>query len=123
MNTALWIAQGLLAAAFLLAGVSKLAQEHSKLADQMGWPADFSPGFVKTIGALELLGAVGLILPGLIDTAPILTPVAAVGLAAIQTGAVVVHTRRKETQMIFINIVLIAIAAFIAWGRFGSYPL
>jgi uncharacterized membrane protein YphA (DoxX/SURF4 family) len=123
MNTALWIAQGLLAAAFLFAGVTKLTQEHGKLADQMGWPADFSPGFVKAIGAFELLGAIGLILPGLLGVAPILTPIAAVGLATIQTGAVVVHARRKETQMIFINILLIAIAVFIAWGRFGPYPL
>lgn len=123
MNTALWIVQGLLAAGFLFAGASKLAQHHDKLTDQMGWPGDFSPGFVNTIGGLEVLGALGLILPGIFDTAPELTPIAAVGLALVQVGAVVVHIRRKEIQMIFINIILIALAAFVAWGRFGDYPL
>lgn len=123
MSVALWIAQGLLAAGFLFAGVSKLTQHHDKLSEQMGWPEDFSPGSVKTIGALEVLGALGLILPGLTDIAPVLTPIAAVGLAVMQAGAVVVHLRRKENQMVFVNLILIAFAVFIAWGRFGAYPL
>ena len=123
MNVALWIAQGVLAVAFVVAGTMKLAQSHGKLAAQMGWPEDFSPGIVKVIGGLELLGGLGLILPSLTGLAPVLTPLAAVGLAAIQVGAVLVHQRRKETQMLIVNLVLIALLAFVAWGRFGEYPL
>ena len=123
MNTALWIVQGLLAAAFLFAGVMKFTQGHDKLSEQMGWPEDFSPGVVKFIGAMEALGGLGLILPGLLSVAPILTPIAASGLAIIQIAAITVHLRRGEKQMIFINAVLAALAIFVAWGRFGDYPL
>jgi len=123
MNTALWVAQGLLAVAFVVAGTMKLTQAHGKLAEQMGWPKDFSAGTVKLIGGLELLGGLGLILPSLTGVAPILTPLAAVGLAVIQVGAVVVHMRRKETPMLIANLVLIALLAFVAWGRFGDYAL
>lgn len=123
MNVALWIVQGLLAVVFMLAGTMKLTQAHGKLAEQMGWPGDFSPGVVKLIGALELLGALGLVLPALTGVAPILTPIAAVGLAVIQAGAVFVHLRRKETPNLVGNLVFIAGLVFIAWGRFGDYSL
>lgn len=123
MNVALWIAQGLLAAAFLAAGVVKLIQPREKLAERMGWVEDFSGGHVKTIGALEVLGALGLILPGVTGIAPLLVPVAASGLALDQIGAAVVHARRGESNYIVANLILIALALFVAWGRFGSYPL
>ena len=86
MNVTLWIVQALLAAAFLFAGVSKLTQHHDRLSEQMGWPGDFSPTFVKLIGGLEVLGAIGLISPGVTGIAPILVPLAATGLAVIQAG-------------------------------------
>jgi uncharacterized membrane protein YphA (DoxX/SURF4 family) len=123
MNTALWVVQGLLAVAFVVAGTMKLTQAHGKLAEQMGWPQDFSSGTVKLIGGLELLGGLGLILPSMTGVAPILTPLAAVGLAVIQVGAVFVHLRRKETPLLIVNLVLIALLAFVAWGRFGDYAL
>jgi uncharacterized membrane protein YphA (DoxX/SURF4 family) len=123
MNVAIWIAQGLLAVAFVFAGTMKLTQAHGKLSEQMGWPEDFSPGVVKLIGGLELLGGLGLVLPSLIGSAPVLTPLAAVGLAVIQLGAVIVHQRRGETQMLMVNLILIALLAFVAWGRFGPYAL
>lgn len=123
MNVALWVVQGLLAAVFLLAGTMKLTQAHGKLAEQMGWPDDFSPSVVKLIGGLELLGALGLILPALTGVAPILTPIAAVGLAVIQVGAVFVHLRRNEAPNLVINLILLAGLIFVAWGRFGGYSL
>ena len=123
MNVAIWIAQGLLAVAFVFAGTMKLTQAHGKLAEQMGWPEDFSPGVVKLIGGLELLGGLGLILPSLIGSAPVLTPLAAVGLAVIQLGAVIVHHRRGEARMLMVNLILIALLVFVAWGRFGAYAL
>jgi len=123
MNTALWIAQILLALLFATAGLLKLRQPREKLVASMGWVEDFSGGFVKFVGGVELLGALGLILPAVTDIAPILVPIAATGLAVAQVGAAIVHVRRKEPRFIIGNLVLIAIAVFIAWGRFGDYPL
>ena len=122
MNVVLWIVAGLLAVAFLGAGLMKLAQPREKLVESgMGWAGEFSPGAVKAIGALEVLGALGLILPALFDIATVLVPLAAVGLALVMVGAIVVHARRKETPMVATNVVLLALAVFVAWGRFGEY--
>lgn len=118
MNIALWIVQILLAAAFLMAGVLKTTQPKEKLAKNMPWVESFSPGTVKLIGAAEFLGAVGLILPWATGIAEWLTPVAAVGLALIQAGAIVTHLRRDEAKVIPVNIVLLALAVFVAVGRF-----
>ena len=123
MNIALWIVAGLLAIAFLGAGVMKLTQPKEKLQTNMGWVEDFSVLQVKGIGALELLGAIGLIVPGVTGIAPILVPIAALGLAVIMIGAAVTHIRRSETPMASVNLVLFAGAVFVAWGRFGPYPL
>jgi uncharacterized membrane protein YphA (DoxX/SURF4 family) len=65
----------------------------------------------------------GLILPTATGIAPVLTPIAAAALAVEQIGAMIVHIRRKEPQMIFANVILIAVAVFIVWGRFGDYSL
>ena len=122
MNVVLWIVAGLLAVAFLAAGLMKLAQPKKKLADSgMGWTEDFSDGAVKGIGALEVLGAVGLILPAALGIVPVLVPIAVTGLALLMLGAAVTHARRKESPNIVVNIVLLALAAFVAWGRFGPY--
>jgi uncharacterized membrane protein YphA (DoxX/SURF4 family) len=122
VNVVLWIVAGVLAAAFLGAGLMKLAQPRKRLADSgMGWTEDFSDGAVKGIGALEVLGALGLILPAALDVVPVLVPVAAVGLAAVMLGAIVVHTRRKETSNVVVTVVLLALAVFVAWGRFGPH--
>lgn len=122
MNVTLWIIAGVLAAVFLAAGVMKLTQTREKLAESgMAWAGDFSPGAVKAIGALEVLGAVGLILPAAVDISPTLVAWAALGLTLVMLGASVVHLRRKESQMVPINLVLLALAAFVAWGRFGPY--
>ena len=122
MNVVLWIVAGVLAAAFLGAGLMKITQPRKKLADSgMGWTEDFGDGAVKAIGALEVLGALGLILPAVFDVATVLVPIAATGLALLMLGAAVTHARRKESQMIVANVVLFALAAFVAWGRFGPY--
>ncbi len=122
MNVVLWIVAGVLAAAFLASGLMKLAQPKKKIVDSgMGWAEDFSDGAVKGIGALEVLGALGLILPAVFDVATVLVPIAATGLALIMLGAAVTHARRKESQMVVVNVVLLLLAAFVAWGRFGPY--
>jgi uncharacterized membrane protein YphA (DoxX/SURF4 family) len=123
MNVFLWILASLLAAMFLAAGAGKLLQSKDKLASSpnMAWTEDFSPEMLKAIGGIEVLAAVGLILPAALDVAPILVPIAAVGLAALMIGAVITHARRGEAKNIVINIVLLAIAAVVIWGRFGPH--
>lgn len=122
MNIVLWIIAGLLAVAFLGAGTMKIVQPKEKLAASgMAWTEDFSPGMIKTIGLLEVLAAIGLILPAALNIVPVLVPLAAVGLIALMIGAAVTHGRRGETAMIAINVVLLALAGVVAWGRFGPY--
>src|SRR5258707_3965389 len=120
MNIALWIAAGLLAAAFVVAGVSKLVVPREKLASASGggWVLDFSAGFVKALGTVEILGAIGLILPALLDIAPVLVPLAALGLGLIMSGAAIVEFRRREFKHGLGNLIYLALAAFVAFGRF-----
>ena len=120
MDVVLWALAGLLAAAFAAAGLMKLTSPKEKLAASgMGWTEDYSAGQVKTIGTLEVLGAIGLILPAALGIAEILTPLAAVGLALTMVGAAVVHAKRGEGQMIPVNVVLGGLAIFVAVMRFG----
>jgi uncharacterized membrane protein YphA (DoxX/SURF4 family) len=120
MNIALWIIAGLLAATFLASGVVKLIQPKEKLVSSgFGWAEDFSTGSVKAIGVLEILAAVGLILPAAVDIAPVLVPVAAVGLVLLMVSAIITHVRRHEAQVIAVPVVLFTLAALVALGRFG----
>lgn len=122
MNVFLWIVAILLAAAFFASGLMKLLQPKEKLATSgLAWTEDVSSGTVKLIGALEVLAAIGLVLPAALGIAPVLVPLAAVGIGLIMIGAVVTHIRRHESQPIVINVVLLALAAIVAWGRFGPY--
>ena len=122
MNIVLWVIQILLAAAFLAAGLMKSTQPKEKLADKMPWVNDFSAGVVKLVGVAELLAAIGLILPAVTGIAPILTPLAAAGLALIMVLAAIYHARKKEWSSIGINAVFFILAVIVAWGRFGPYP-
>ncbi len=120
MNIALWIIAGLLAVAFLAGGALKLIQPKEQLAAAgMGFVEDFSAGAVKAIGILEVLAAVGLILPAALGIAPVLVPLAAVGLVLLMVGAAITHLRRHEGQAIVVNLALLGLAALVAWGRFG----
>ncbi|TDD51076.1 DoxX family protein [Kribbella antibiotica] len=119
MNVFLWILAGVLAALFLGAGATKLTQPRSKLQKNMGWVEDYSDTGVKLIGAVELLGAIGLILPAVLDIAPILVPLAATGFAIIMAAAIVVHARRKELPLAGFNAVLLVLAVVLAIFRFG----
>jgi uncharacterized membrane protein YphA (DoxX/SURF4 family) len=124
VNIALWTVAGILAFAFLGAGLMKLVRSKQQLVGAgMPWVADASPAFVKTIGVLEILAAIGLIVPALSGVAPVFVPLAAVGLVLVMLGAAVLHARRKEIPNIFIALIILALAAFVAWGRFGPYPL
>ena len=120
MNLTLWIITGLLAAVFLVSS-AKLFVPKEKLAafPGGGWVEDFSPGTIKAIGALEFLAAVGLILPAALDIAPVLVPLAAVGVALLIVGAIITRLRRHETVTVVPDLAYLALAVFVAWGRFG----
>ncbi|MET4646957.1 DoxX family protein [Streptomyces sp. NPDC006539] len=121
MNLALWIAAGLLAAVALTGGISKTFVPKEKLAAVHGggWTEDAGVGFVKTLGLFELLAVLGLILPVVVDIAPVLVPVTAVCWVLLMVGAMVTHGRRGESKFVALNLTYLALAAFIAWGRFG----
>ena len=123
MNAALWIAAGLLAAVNLAVGLTKLLRPKEALVQRMKWASDFSERSVHGIGLLEVLGSVGIVVPGVVGVAPVLVPLAAVGLALLQVGAAVTNVRYGEADRLPINVVLVALAAFVAWGRFGPHPL
>jgi len=115
------VAASLLAVAMLAAGSMKLGKPASALATSgLAWVEDFSDGAVKGIGALEVAAAVGLILPALLDIAPVLVPLAATGVVLMMVGAAITHARRKEYSSIAVNVVLGGLALVIAILRFGS---
>ena len=122
MNTLAWILSGLLAALYLAAGTMKLTQPQEKLlaTGNMNWVEEFDGSQLKSLGAVELLGAVGLVLPWALDILPVLTPIAAVGLAVLQSGALRTHLRRGETPLLPLNAVLLVLAAVVAVLRFSQ---
>jgi DoxX-like family len=123
MDFALWIVAGLLAVGSVAGGALKLILHKDTLAASgWGWVEDFSAGTVRTIGALEVLAAVGLILPAVLDIAPVLVPVAAVGLALLLIGATITHLRRHEAKVMVLPLALLALSVFVVWGRFGPQP-
>jgi hypothetical protein len=119
MNTALWIVAGLLASAFLAVGGMKIVMSTKQLANNpnMAAIADELSAPSKAVGAIEVAGAVGVILPWLTGIGPILTPIAALGLVALQVGAMVFHGRRGEFKQWPVNLLFAGLAAFVAWGR------
>lgn len=122
MNLALWIVAGILATAYLLSGAGKVLVPKARIAafgPSAKWTDDFSPTSVKAIGALEMLGAAGLILPAALGVAPILVPLAAIGLAVVMVGATVVRVRRREYRYMAADLVYLALNVFVAWGRLG----
>jgi uncharacterized membrane protein YphA (DoxX/SURF4 family) len=123
MTIVLWIVQGLLALAFLLAGVMKTFLPLEGLKKNMAWVGNVPAGLVRFIGIVEILGALGLILPKLTKILPQLTIVAAIGLILVMVSAVVFHATRKEYSNIGTNIVLLLLAAFIAVGYLAWVPV
>ncbi len=120
MNIALWIIAGLLAAAFLASGALKLLQPKDQLvASGAEFLDGFGPGSIKAIGLLEVLAAVGLVLPAALDIAPVLVPLAALGLVVMVIGAIIAQLRHRQLQPMVANVIVIALAAVVVWGRLG----
>jgi len=116
---ALWVVQGLLACLFLFAGGTKLVMPIEELTKQMPLPGLF----VRFISGAEVLGAIGLILPGLLRVRPGLTPLAAAGLAIIMIGATVFTLASGDVAMALVPLVVGLLAAFVAYGRWRLAPL
>jgi hypothetical protein len=124
MNLALWIAAGLLAVVALAGGITKTFLPKEKLAAHEGgeWTAGASVGFVRTLGVLELLAVVGLILPAVLGIAPVMVAVTAVCWILLMVGAMITHGRFGQFKLVLLNAGYLALAVFVAWGRFGIEP-
>ena len=120
LSLVLWLIQLVLALLFAGVGFVKLFQRHARLVDNLRWPEDFSPGVVKLIGGLEVLGAAGLVLPQATGQLPILTPLAASALALMMALAIAVHVRRGERNRIALAAILLTLALLVAVGRFWA---
>jgi uncharacterized membrane protein YphA (DoxX/SURF4 family) len=115
---ALWIVQGLLAALFLFSGGMKLVLPLEKMTGPVPVPGPF----LRFIGMAEVLGAIGLILPGLLRIRPGLTPLAAAGLVIIMIGATVINLAGGDVVSALISFVVGLLAAFVAYGRWRLAP-
>ena len=118
MNTLLWILQWFVALAFFATGSFKLVKSKADIVKikHMEWANEASVTQIKLIGAAEILGALGLILPGALHIAPILTPIAAAALVLVMAGAIATHLRFKQQPTA--AAILAVLSAFIAVGRF-----
>ena len=123
LDGALWLAQALLAAAFLLVGYTHAFAPIAVAIARAAWVASLPVPLVRLIGAAELSGALGVLLPAATRIQPRLTPLAAAGLSTIMALAIPFHMVRGETKEIVLNLVLGALAAFVMWGRMRRAPI
>jgi uncharacterized membrane protein YphA (DoxX/SURF4 family) len=117
-NITLWILQIILAALFLLTGITKVSTPINELAAMMPWVESLPAFMVRFIGASEFLGAIGLLLPSLLRIRPVLTSLAAGALALVMVMATLFHISRGEFETIGFNFVIALLAGLVAWGRF-----
>ncbi len=123
MNIAIWVVQILLALAFLGAGLLKLTQPIDKAQGKMEWVKRIHPNGVQAIGVLEVLGAVGLILPMLTGILPWLTPLAAGGLLLTMIGAMITHASFKDYPGMAPSAVLLVLCLIVIYGRLVLVPI
>lgn len=117
MNTTLWIIQGLLAVIFAASGTVILLFKE-KLSGRLSWLKEYPPSMVTFICLSKIAGAIGLVAPMLTTTLPILTPIAALGIATTMALAFTYHIRKKEYKDMPATILFFALAVFIAFNRF-----
>src|SRR5262245_44543886 len=122
LHIGLWVVQVLLALGFGALGVMKLTTPIADLAKNMDWVVRM-PWLVRFIGASELAGAIGLVLPAVTRIKPGLTALAGAGLALVMVLAFGFHAMRGEFQSLPVNVLIGALAAFVAWGRFRKAPI
>lgn len=123
-NIALWVAQVMLAGVYAMAGFMKLSRPIDALvASGMAYAGDYPELLTRFVGTMEILGAIGIILPAATRILPGLTPLAAVGFSLIQVLAFGLHTMRGEYGVLPVNIALLALSLFVVWGRFSKVPI
>jgi len=125
MNLTLWILAGVLTAAYTtgaLAQLLKTKESYRELGPSQHWVDDFTAGQIKAIGTIKLIGCFGLILPGALGIAPVLTPLAACGLMLFMSGAATTRFRRMEWKYLPGDLIYLGLFAFLAWGRFDLQP-
>ncbi|MCX5205681.1 DoxX family protein [Streptomyces sp. NBC_00237] len=119
MNSWLWAGQIFLAVMFIGTGGWKLAVPKDRLRTPMPWVDDLSQRAVHAVAAIEVVGGIGAVLPWLTGILPVLTPLAAAGLALVMTGGLATHLRRHEYARSLSNVVLLAVSVLVAAGRFA----
>ncbi len=117
MHITLWTAQIIVAACLTMGAIMKF-MPIEKISEMMPWTGELSPAIVRLLGLLDLLGALGLILPLLLHFKANLTSWTAISIVALMLSAIIFHVSRGEASVIGFNIFLAAIAVFVAWGRF-----
>lgn len=117
LGISLWIAQVLVFCAFVTFGMMKIFMSISQLAARWEWPADVPEWFVRMMGVVDTAGGLGILLPGLTRIQPRLGVLAAFGCIAVQMSALSFHLMRGEVRPIPLNIILLSLCIFIAWGR------
>jgi hypothetical protein len=123
LRISLWVAQVLLFFAFASAGLVKLLMPIPQLVAMMPWAGEYSPTFVHAIALVDLAGGIGILLPALTRIMPGLTVLAALGCTVLQVFAMVFHLSRGEAPLVPLNIVLLALAVFVLWGRARMAPI
>lgn len=121
MHTALWIITIIAAAAYAAGGTTMLLmsrERYRSMGSTQHWVDEFGTGHLKVIGTIKLIGALGLVLPVATGIAPVLTPVAACGLALFMAGAATTRFRRSEWLYMAGDVVYLGVFVFLAWGWF-----
>lgn len=120
MNSILWVGQLFLAATFFYSGVCKaLLSEQQLISRGQTGVVGLKAIFIHLLGVAEILGAVGIVLPWLLHTAPWLTPISALCFALVMAFAAPVHYRLREFRNVTFNLVVLLVSLFVAWGRFS----
>lgn len=125
MHIALWIITGLLAVAFGTGALSQLLmtkERYRSLATSQHWVDDFGAGHIKAIGTIKLIGVIGMVVPPLVGVLPVLSPIAASGLALLMAGAATTRFRRSEWLLMAGDTAYMLAFVFVAWGRFALAP-
>jgi uncharacterized membrane protein YphA (DoxX/SURF4 family) len=126
LNLTLWIVTVLLVVAFSAGGTSLLLmsrERYRSLGESQRWVDDFGDGHLKFIATVKLLGCAGVLLPGALGVATVLTPLSACGMVMFMTGAATTRFRRSEWKLIGPDLFYLSLWAFVAWGRFDLAPL
>lgn len=122
LNIGLWIAQGIVALMLLWGGYAKLGMPKEELIQMIPWATE-KPSLLMFTGVVDVLGGLGLLLPALLKIKPQLTIYAAYGTAILMISALVFHIFRNEYESIGMNVLILLLALFIAWGRSKKAPI